>query len=52
MFDLDFADIKPSVLNWLLVGLMAASFIAAGKFAVNRWNNPATAFFRDFFNAL
>lgn len=30
--DMDFADIKPSVLNWLVVGLMATTFILAMKF--------------------
>lgn len=35
---LDFADIKPSVINWLIVGLMAVTFIVAAKWMVSRYN--------------
>ncbi len=52
MVDLDFADLKPSVLNWFLVGLMAMSFIVAVKFLIAKYPNPLTVFFRDFVNAV
>lgn len=29
---LDFADVKPSLLNWAVVGLMAVTFIAFFKY--------------------
>jgi len=35
--DLDFADVKPSVVSWVIVGLMAVTFIVFAKFVVNRW---------------
>jgi hypothetical protein len=34
---LDFADVKPSVVSWLIVGLMATTFIVFLKFLVNRY---------------
>lgn len=40
LFDLDMADVKPSVLSWIVVGLMAVTFIAVMKYAVNRWYIP------------
>jgi len=39
-FDLDMSDVKPSVLSWLVVGLMAVTFIAFLKYATNRWYVP------------
>jgi hypothetical protein len=36
-FDFDLADVKPSVLSWLIVGLMAVSFILIAKFALNKF---------------
>lgn len=47
--DLDFADVKPSVMNWVVVGLLAATFIVAMKYAFNRWPVPGVT---DFFNAV
>jgi len=38
--DLNMADVKPSVLSWLVVGIMAVTFIAFLKFATNRWYVP------------
>lgn len=35
--EFDLADVKPSVLSWFIVGLMAITFIVFAKFAVNRW---------------
>jgi hypothetical protein len=34
------ADVKPSVLSWVLVGLMAITFIVAIKVIDNRWPIP------------
>lgn len=38
MFTFDMADVKPSVLSWLIVGLMAVSFIVVAKWATTKWN--------------
>lgn len=46
--DLDMADVKPTVLSWIIVGLMAASFIVFAKYVFNRWSLPG----RDFVNAV
>jgi hypothetical protein len=37
---LDFADLKPSILNWILVGLMAVTFIAFFKWFSTRYSIP------------
>jgi len=34
---LDFADVKPSLLNWTVVGLMAVTFITFWKFVFSMW---------------
>jgi hypothetical protein len=34
---MDFADVKPSLLNWAVVGLMAVTFISFWKFVFNMW---------------
>ena len=34
---LDFADVKPSLLNWTVVGLMAVTFISFWKFVLSMW---------------
>jgi hypothetical protein len=52
MFEFDFADVKPSVLNWLIIGIMAATFIALSKYVVNTYQNPVTNFFSPLFNSL
>jgi len=31
------ADVKPSILNWLVVGLTAVTFIVAAKWLANRY---------------
>jgi len=36
----DPADVKPSVLNWVIVGLMAVTFIAFMKLATTKWYIP------------
>ncbi|MCI0560076.1 MAG: hypothetical protein MN733_16425 [Nitrososphaera sp.] len=46
MFELDFSDVKPSVISWIVVGLMAISFIAVAKYAIATIDNPVTRFFR------
>jgi len=33
-------DFKPSVINWLIVGIMAVTFIVLAKFVVNKWTVP------------
>lgn len=38
--NLDFADVKPSVLSWLIVGLMAVTFIAFFKFVMAKYPVP------------
>ncbi len=38
--NLDFADVKPSVLSWLIVGLMAVTFIAFFKFLMVKFPIP------------
>lgn len=45
--EFDLADVKPSVLSWLIVGVMAVTFIVFAKFAVNKWvpNDDIKAFF-------
>lgn len=38
MFDkIDFADVRPSIVSWLIVGLMAVTFIVFAKFVTTRW---------------
>jgi len=32
MLDFDFADVKPSVVNWVIVGVMAITFIVFAKY--------------------
>lgn len=48
-FDFDMADIKPTVLSWILVGLMAATFIVMAKYVFTRW--PVTGV-TEFFQAV
>jgi hypothetical protein len=38
--NLDFADVKPSVLSWIIVGLMAVTFIAFTKFILTKYPIP------------
>jgi hypothetical protein len=40
IMDLDMADLKPSLFSWLVVGLMAVTFIVAAKYIFNRWKVP------------
>lgn len=44
--EFDLADVKPSVLSWFIVGIMAVTFIVFAKFAVNKWipNDDVKAF--------
>ncbi len=37
---IDLADVKPSVMNWVLVGLMALSFIVLGKWLFTQYPVP------------
>lgn len=34
---LDFAEVKPSIISWVIVGLMAVTFIVFAKYVVTRW---------------
>ncbi len=34
---LDMADVKPTLLSWVIVGLMAITFILVAKWVTNRW---------------
>lgn len=34
---LDFADVRPSLLNWAIVGMMALTFISFWKFVLTMW---------------
>jgi hypothetical protein len=36
----DFANVMPSVGSWLIVGMMAVTFIAFWKFMLNKWEVP------------
>lgn len=36
----DFADVKPTLLNWAVVGLMAVTFISFWKFALGMVQVP------------
>lgn len=36
----DPADVRPSVLNWVVVGLMAVTFIVFGKYLLSRYPIP------------
>lgn len=47
MFTFDFADVKPSVLNWFVVGMLAITFIVVAKFVVNKFDNPIVAPFKE-----
>jgi len=38
--DIDFANPKPGVMSWLIVGLMAVTFILFMKWATARWPIP------------
>ncbi len=38
--NLDFADVKPSLLNWVVIGLMAVTFILVAKWLMMKWPIP------------
>jgi len=46
---IDFADVKPSVHSWVIVGVMAVTFIVLMKWFVNTYPIPGLT---DFFNAV
>lgn len=39
-FVVDPADVKPSLMNWALVGIMAITFIVLAKWALTRFPIP------------
>jgi hypothetical protein len=40
VFDLDLADVKPSVMSWLIVGIMAITFILVMKWLMAKFPIP------------
>jgi riboflavin transporter FmnP len=40
---LDFADVKPSLVSWVIVGLMASTFIVLAKWLVNKYPIPGVS---------
>lgn len=40
MVSIDFADVKPSVLSWVIVGIMAVTFITFAKWLMTRYPVP------------
>ena len=40
MFDLDMADVKPSLLSWVIVGLMSVTFIVFMKYVTEKYHIP------------
>ncbi len=46
--DLDFSSVRPSVVNWLIVGLLSVTFIVFFKFVFNKWQVPGVS---ELFNA-
>lgn len=48
----DFADVKPSVMNWVIVGLLAITFIVFMKFAVNKFDVPFLSSIREVVNSV
>lgn len=49
---LDFTNVHPSILNWMIVGLMAVTFIAFWKWFFNRYKLPGTSGIADIFASL
>lgn len=52
MFELNLSDVRPSVISFLVVGVMAITFIVLAKYVVNTYDNVVTDFFRDTVNAV
>lgn len=40
MASLDMADVKPSVMSWIIVGLMSVTFIVLMKYVTDKWYIP------------
>ncbi len=40
---LEMADVKPSVLNFVIVGLIAVTFVVLGKFLFTRYHVPGVS---------
>lgn len=45
-------DVKPNAANWVIIGLMAVTFIVFFKFAVNHFQNPVTNFVAPVVNSV
>jgi hypothetical protein len=39
-FSMDMADVKPSVMSWMIVGIMAVTFIVLMKFLTEKYYVP------------
>lgn len=50
MFEID--GLKPTILSWLTVGVMAVTFIVLAKYLVNAYPNPVTDLFKSTFEAV
>lgn len=46
--ELDMADVKPSVISWVIVGIMAVTFIVFGKWLFTKYRVPGIS---DIFQA-
>ena len=49
---LKLASVNPTVLNWLMVGVMAITFIVFIKYVVNAYPNPVTDVLKDTINSV
>jgi hypothetical protein len=50
--ELDMNDIRPSLFSWVMVGLMAITFIFFAKYLVNQYNLFPLTFVKDVVNAV
>jgi len=41
--NLDFADVKPSLISWVIVGIMATTFIVVGKWLFTKYSVPGVS---------
>lgn len=41
--NLDFADVKPSIVSWVIVGLMACTFIVFAKWLIAKYPVPGVS---------
>ena len=41
--EMDFADVKPSIVSWVIVGLMAITFIVFAKWLTTKYPIPGVS---------